>query len=338
MINVTLYTRADCPACEQAAAELESLQSEVPHRLVKLDVEQDHALSQRFGERLPVVEIGPYKLWTPFQRQDLLVMLTAARDRVSQLEKVDQKGYQRLVAQGQTMTSNDRLSLWLSDWYMLLVNLFLLLYVGLPFLAPALMKVADQSPQAAFPARLLYQVYSPLCHQFAFRSWFLFGEQVYYPREMAGVSNLLSYEQAIGNGTLDVFQSRTFIGNETVGYKVALCQRDVAIYAVMLLFGIVFMVTGRRLQTIPWYGWVIFGLVPIGIDGVSQLPSVIANLPAWLPLRESTPFLRSVTGSLFGWFTAWYLFPMIEESMQETRRIVLRKKAFIEQPLPSRER
>ena len=39
------------------------------------------------------------------------------------------------------------------------------LYVGLPFLAPVLMHVG-----ATGPAQAIYTVYSPMCHQFAFRA------------------------------------------------------------------------------------------------------------------------------------------------------------------------
>ena len=125
----------------------------------------------------------------------------------------------------------------------------------------------------------------------------------------------------------DIFEARGFIGNDVVGYKVALCERDVAMYLTMLGFGIVFWLSGRRIRSIPWYLWVVIGLGPIGVDGLSQLPSVIANLPEWLPIRESTPFLRTLTGGLFGLMTAWYLYPMIEETMGETRRLVARKIA-----------
>ena len=54
-------------------------------------------------------------------------------------------------------------------------NIFVFIYVGLPFLAPVLMKMGLD-----LPATVIYKAYSPLCHQFAFRSWFLFGEQAYY--------------------------------------------------------------------------------------------------------------------------------------------------------------
>ncbi|MHB1384976.1 MAG: hypothetical protein ACYCYC_11680, partial [Bellilinea sp.] len=72
-------------------------------------------------------------------------------------------------------------------------------------------------------------------------------------------------------------------------------------------------------------------LVPIGIDGVSQLPSLISQLPDWMIIRESTPILRTITGALFGITTSWYLFPMIEESMRETRKMLAGKKAVVSQ-------
>lgn len=325
MISVTLYVSPECTECDRVLADLNDLQKDVPHHLVVIDTQSDPALDARYGKNLPVVEMGPYRLWFPFKKQDLLVMLKASGDRAEQLKKVDNEGYQRLVTKGQTITAGDRISLWLSQYYMLAIIGFIFLYVGLPFLAPVLMKANLQ-----FPARVIYKVYSPLCHQLAFRSWFLFGEQLYYPRELAAIGNVLTYEQTIGNGHADVYQARDFLGNDTVGYKVALCQRDIAIYGAMLLFAIVFTIFGRRFRAIRWYVWVGLGLLPIGFDGISQLPSLAINLPSWILMRESTPILRTVTGFMFGWITAWYLFPMMEESMKETRRIILRKKALVQ--------
>jgi uncharacterized membrane protein len=70
-------------------------------------------------------------------------------------------------------------------------------------------------------------------------------------------------------------------------------------------------------------------IIPIGFDGLSQMPGLANNLPEWIPIRESNPVLRTVTGSLFGFFTAWYLFPLIEESMVETRTILTEKIKYL---------
>jgi uncharacterized membrane protein len=170
-----------------------------------------------------------------------------------------------------------------------------------------------------------------MCHQLAFRSFFLFGEQPYYPRALAGVPNAITYEELQNSTQIDIVGARNFDGNPVVGYKVALCERDVAIYGFMLLFGLVFWASGRRLRSIPWYLWVLIGLGPIGLDGFSQLPGLASGLPAWLPVRESTPFLRVLTGAMFGWMTAWYLFPMLEDTARESLNLVQHKMAVVQQ-------
>jgi uncharacterized membrane protein len=99
----------------------------------------------------------------------------------------------------------------------------------------------------------------------------------------------------------------------------------------MFLFGLVFVLTGKKIKPLPWYFWLAIGLVPIGLDGFSQLPGLASGMPAWVPIRESTPLLRVITGSLFGLTTAWYLFPLMEESMKETRTLLSTKMSIVKQ-------
>jgi hypothetical protein len=51
--------------------------------------------------------------------------------------------------------------------------------------------------------------------------------------------------------------SRSIIGNAKLGYKVAILQRDVAIYLSLAIFGIFFQVTGRKIKGQPWYFWLV---------------------------------------------------------------------------------
>jgi uncharacterized membrane protein len=82
------------------------------------------------------------------------------------------------------------------------------------------------------------------------------------------------------------------------------------------LFGLVW----RYLPPLPWYLWLLIGILPIAVDGVSQL---ISQPPfSLIPFRESTPTLRILTGWLFGFFTAWFGYPMVEETMADTRQIM----------------
>lgn len=330
MLTVTLYTRPGCHLCEQAKLELATLQEEYPHRLVEINIEQDDALQKAYGFDIPVIEVGPYRLKAPFTLQEMRVTLSAAGDRRGQLQNLDAKAYDELLQRGQTVTTADRIAHWIARHYLALVNFILFLYVGIPFLAPVLMRVGLPGP-----AGVIYTIYSPLCHQFGFRSWFLFGEQSYYPLKEANLRGVMDFETATGihglhdSGGLARLQARAFRGNEVVGYKVALCQRDVAIYASMVVFGLLFALTGRRFKSLHWMVWVLLALGPVGLDGFSQLISQFSFplLSQILPYRESTPFLRTLTGFLFGFTTAWFAYPSIEENMRDVRSLYAKKFA-----------
>jgi uncharacterized membrane protein len=322
MLNVILYTRADCRLCDEVKLELESLQSEIPHSLVEVDVAEDPVLEEKFGEHIPVVQIGPYIRRSPITRQDLLVSLSAAQDREKQLTDLDDSGFKLKKDRAGRISTGDRISFWLSNHYLLAINLLVILYLGLPFLAPVLMRSGWTAP-----AGVIYKAYSFVCHNLGYRSWFLFGEQPAYPRTAAGVEGLRTFAEASGigesNSTTDVIAARTFTGNETMGYKVAFCERDVAIYFGIFIFGLVYAVSKRRIPALHWLVWLVIGLGPIGLDGFSQLLSQ-PPFSLW-PYRESTPFLRTLTGGIFGFMTAWYGFPIVEETMRDARRALLVK-------------
>jgi uncharacterized membrane protein len=221
-----------------------------------------------------------------------------------------------------------------SRHYLALLNIFMLFYFGLPIVAPVMMKIG-----APVPAGILYAIYKPLCHQFGFRSFYLFGEQAFYPLAEAGVAGVKTFEEATGitdvhnPAGLARFQAREFIGNDAVGYKMALCERDIAIYGAIFLFGLLYAASGRRLKPLHWLAWLVIGMGPIGLDGFSQLFSQMewSWLAQLLPYRESTPLLRVLTGGLFGLATAWFAYPNMEESMAETRQFFVKKFASASQ-------
>lgn len=329
-LTVTLYTREDCKLCDEVKGHLSTLQRKFPHRLVEVNIDSDPVLQKKYLVEIPVLEVGPYKLKAPISKQALEMTLGAASDRRGQLQQVSGSAYEERIRKGQTISGSDRVYAWISRHYLALLNLFMFIYVGLPFAAPTLMEF-----NATVPARILYTMYSPLCHQFGFRSFFLYGEQPYYPLKEAGLSGIKTFDEITGFQNLSDpysvsrLQARQFVGDSTVGYKVAICERDIAIYAAILLFGLIYGLTKRRLPALHWMLWIIIGLGPIGLDGFSQLFSQFhwTWLATYLPYRESTPFLRVFTGGLFGFMTAWFAYPNIEESMNETRQFFVKKFA-----------
>src|SRR5574338_835638 len=117
MLTVTLYTRKDCHLCEQAKADLEAIQEKYPHRLVEIDIDTDPALQKKYLLEIPVVEVGPYALKAPFDKQKLMMTLGAAGDRRGQLDKIGHEDHIGRVRRGQTISGADCFMSWLSRHY-----------------------------------------------------------------------------------------------------------------------------------------------------------------------------------------------------------------------------
>lgn len=200
------------------------------------------------------------------------------------------------------------------------VNLLMGVLVGLPWLAPILMKIGATSPAWA-----IYFVYSFLCHQLADRSFFLFG-----PRWMYSYTELLPFASS-GNARLWL---RAFVGTPELGYKVAWSDRMVALYGSLFLGGLLFALLRRRLRPLNWR---VFGLLisPMILDGTTHLLSDLAGLErgfrydnAWLAaltgnllpqgfyvgngLGSFNSWMRLSTGLLFGLAVAWISYPALD--------------------------
>ena len=213
---------------------------------------------------------------------------------------------------------------WFRKHYISLIILILIFYLFFAFLAPVLMKCKVNQF-----AKIIYFIYSNFCHQFAHRSWFLFGEQFFYPAYPVGNSAIRSIENVFGITAANIEKSRKIIGNERAGYKIAICQRDVAIYGAMLIFAIIYKFFHNHIKSIPFWLWFLIAVIPMGIDGSWQLFSSsnlsIINIPPY----ESTPLMRSITGGMFGFFSGWYLYSAIEKTFADETRGRIRNIDFI---------
>ena len=234
-----------------------------------------------------------------------------------------------------------RLMLRLARNWLRIILTVLFLYISLPWLAPALAKLGLDGP-----AKIIYTMYSPFCHQFAFRSVFLFGEQAFYPRAAAGTGYTpfevyatesdafleqyrywsSRYQNDVSDARLRVedlaafsvaqqLAARHYIGDETVGFKTSLCARDLAIYSMIFVGGLIYRRYRWRIKPLPLWLFIVAGLGPIGLDGFSQLLSY-PPFEFW-DVRETAPIFRLLTGGLFGLMSAWLGFPHIERSVQD---------------------
>jgi uncharacterized membrane protein len=193
----------------------------------------------------------------------------------------------------------DKIIYKLAKHWLALINLFWALYVVLPFLAPILMN-AD----GVVPAKVIYTLYRTACHQRPERSYFIGGPELTYSSEDLAAAGV------------DVDPFARDIGNKQVGWKVAFCERDVAIYGTIFVAGLVYGLVRRRML-----GWrmrfriFLLFLIPMGIDGVLQL----------FGLHESTWLLRTITGVIFGVGAVFFAYPYLEEGFADIRRTVNQK-------------
>jgi uncharacterized membrane protein/glutaredoxin len=306
MHRVLLYTKKDCPLCDEAEALLARLQGEYQFIVETVDIASDDDLFQRYRYAVPVVAVGDgLAIEAPVTEE----RLRWALDRIPGLRTAPRAQPQVTGRLRDFIVGLDRLIFQFAKHWLPVFNLLLGLYVGLPVLAPVLMASGVEGP-----ARLIYTVYKAMCHQLPWRSFFLFGESAYYSQDY-----LISQ---VGHEPLaTLWVAKDFYGTPELGYKMALCQRDIAIHGTMLLAGVLFGLVRRRVKPLPWSVFVLL-LVPMAIDGGLQFISPL--IPA-IPPYESTPLLRVITGGLFGFGAIWLAYPYFELGMQDIRQELQRK-------------
>ncbi len=184
----------------------------------------------------------------------------------------------------------------LAKHWLALANLLWGLYVGLPLLAPVLMDVGWTGP-----AKAIYMIYRPACHQRVERSYFYGGPSAIYTLEEL---------EAAGVDTNPLARA---IGNGQVGWKVAFCERDVAIYGSILVTGLAYALLRPSLRTrrMRLRVFALF-LVPMAIDGTLQL----------FGLYESNWLMRSLTGMVFGVGAVLFAYPYVDEGFADVRRTI----------------
>lgn len=138
----------------------------------------------------------------------------------------------------------------------------------------------------------LYDFYDVSCHQYPFRSWFLFGEKAAYP--LTAPTSVVRMAQVMH-----------FNGNSFIGYKMALCQRDIALYGAIVVTGLgyAWLRRQRTVRPLPLWQYFLFGILPMALDGGIQWISYAlwVFFPAWLSYPfETIPLMRALTGTLFG--------------------------------------
>lgn len=216
--TVRLYSKRDCPLCDEAKAVLDDLAGRVALEVQVVDIEENPVLLKLFGEHVPVADFGEgLRLYWPFEGDDVLQALNglpASPVGAAPAGVPAYAGTTRPALSGCTrdlVVVIDKLIYQLARHWVPVIGGFLGLYVLLPLLAPVLMAAGVTGP-----ANLIYSAYRFACHQLPSRSFFIFGQQM------------------------------------------AFCHRDTAIYASLFLAVVVFGFVRQRVKPLPWPAYLAF--------------------------------------------------------------------------------
>jgi len=180
----------------------------------------------------------------------------------------------------------------------------------------------------------IYFIYSFFCHQLPERSLFVFGEKSRYS---------LHEIQAAWRDTINPMILRQFIGNETMGWKIAWSDRMISFYTSIWLFAAIWYPFRRKVRALSWWGLALL-LLPIAVDGITHTISDLAGIGqgfrdthTWLAaltnyalpatfyagdaLGSFNSILRFITGLLAGLGTVWLAFPFILQTQTYNQQL-----------------
>lgn len=203
------------------------------------------------------------------------------------------------------------------------------LWVWTPFLAPLFMRLGWDGA-----GRAVYFVYSFFCHQLPERSFFFFGAKPMYS---------LAEIQSAWQDTVNPMILRQFIGNETMGWKVAWSDRMISFYTSVWIFAAAWYTLRRKIKPLAWWGFVLL-LLPIVLDGGTHTFSDFAGIGngfrdtnTWLAaltnytlpatfyagdaLGSFNSLMRLVSGLLAGLAIAWLAFPYIFQTQNYNQQL-----------------
>ena len=84
-------------------------------------------------------------------------------------------------------------------------------------------------------------------------------------------------------------EARNFVGDQNVGYKLALCERDMAIYAAIFLFGLLWRTDGSPDRSYA------------AAAGVILLETALVSAPGWLSFPKMAAWASLPMNSAMTW-------------------------------------
>ena len=188
-----------------------------------------------------------------------------------------------LVAQRPKKTFGD----WLVRHWFAVFVVFWGVWTLIPIAAPALMLLGMTKWASA-----IYFFENFFCHQLPERSLFLFGLKPMY--SLAEIKSVWPLNDFLG--------LRQFVGNPTWGYRVAECNRTIAMNASLWLCALGWLPFRRKVKPLPWWGFVLL-LLPLALDGGTHTINDVMTGMSGAGFRDTNAWLQFLTKDVFPrWF------------------------------------
>lgn len=174
---------------------------------------------------------------------------------------------------------------WIERHWLHLALVVLGIWTLAPWLAPLFMHLGWTGP-----GRAVYAIYSLFCHQMPQRSWFFFGERFTYSLDQISIA---------WPDSATMMGVRRFVGNDSMGWKLAWSDRMVSFYGGFFLFGLLYLALRDRILRSGWqlsWRWLLLLVMPIALDGVSHMISDIAGMSGGF--RETNVWLAELTNHI----------------------------------------
>jgi uncharacterized membrane protein len=167
------------------------------------------------------------------------------------------------------------------------------LYLGVAFLAPLAFHLGYNNVGVG-----INNFYENFCHQRVERSLYLFGEKPFYTVEE--LKELSAIPQTTTSNQFPEYYGHDLYGNSEIGYKVAICIRDIAMYGSLAIVSTFLYLLSKKKKINIGNTLIILLLLPMILDGLFQVFSenfLTETIPLWY---INSIGKRVITGGLFG--------------------------------------
>lgn len=181
--------------------------------------------------------------------------------------------------------------------------------------------------------RRVNSVYRFFCHQRVERSLFIFAgesEDSFYSANFYSVEYLQEeevipyYNPYVPDRFSKTVFGYPYVGNEVVGYKTAICIRDLAIYIALLFTGILYMAYSRKNGGKIYkfsFKFCLMLMLPMAVDVLIQILGQIFDWSFVTDAYINSIIKRIITGALFGIGFSLFIFPNLQDSLDDKKEL-----------------